>query len=341
MQAVNSFNAFDETGQGQFSVSSNGTLVYLAGGIYQGPKATPVWVDRTGVAVPLGVPPGSFLRPRISPTDGERIAFTQRLAQTFNQSDVWVYDVRRQNSVPLTRDGDGRGTVWSPDGKSVVFNSKRSLFRISADGSGMPERLTTSDFPQTPAAWSAANNMLAFLEEHDTGYQIWVRPMVGDSKPKLFLKSQFPLAHPDFSPDGRWITYVSRESGGMEVWVQPYPGPGERIRITTGDGTPETGSGSPAWARSGRELFYIRGAEPHTQLWVVDIDTTKGFSFSKPRRLFEGNYYVIGPTRGYDVSPDGQRFLMPQAPDPEAPFTQMHIVLNWTEELKRRAPTRS
>jgi hypothetical protein len=64
------------------------------------------------------------------------------------------------------------------------------------------------------------------------------------------------------------------------------------------------------------QVYRAESGEPHTQLWVVEIDTAKGFSFSKHRLLFEGNYYVIGSTHGYDVSPDGQHFVMPRAPDP-------------------------
>jgi Tol biopolymer transport system component len=163
--------------------------------------------------------------------------------------------------------------------------------------------------------------------------------MDGDRKPRPFLQTPFSLSYPEFSPDGRWLAYVSAESGAPEVYVQPYPGPGEKIRISTERGH------SPVWAKSGRELFYQRPKNPVStnqidQILVVDIDTARGFRPGTPRLLFEGPYTNTFPLRGYDITPDGQRFIMPTTGNPEPPFTQTHVILNWTEELKRLVPTK-
>jgi Tol biopolymer transport system component len=195
------------------------------------------------------------------------------------------------------------------------------------------ERLTTSEYRQAPASWSAVGNVVAFLEEHDALLQIWVLPMDGERKPKLFLQTPYFLSHPEFSPDGRWIAYASRESGANEVYVHQYPGPGPKIRISTDRGF------EPVWAKSGRELFYRRFTNRTLQTFVVDIDTRVGFRSSNPRLLFEGTYGTANPLRGYDIAPDGQRFVMTTLGTPEPPFTQMQLVLNWTEELKRLVPT--
>jgi serine/threonine-protein kinase len=174
------------------------------------------------------------------------------------------------------------------------------------------------------------------MENHNSVNQIWILPMEGDRKPKLFLQTPFSLSYAELSPDGRWISYVSSESGSQEVYVQPYPGPGEKIRVSP------DGGNSPAWAKNGRELFYQRGNNA-LQTMAVDVETAKTFQSGPPHLLFEGSYATNGPMRGYDVAPDGEHFVLMgrSAKDvPEPPVKQMHIVLNWTEELKRRVPVK-
>src|SRR5439155_12260300 len=144
----------------------------------------------------------------------------------------------------------------------------------------------------------------------------------GERKPQPFLRTPFVEAAPTFSPDGRRLAYVSNESGRFEIYVQPFAGPGGRWPIST------EGGSEPVWARNGREIFYRNGGK----MMVVDITTQPGFSAGAPRLLFEGPYVRGAWTPYYDVAPDGQRFLMA-----ECPPAQINVVLNWFEELKRRA----
>jgi hypothetical protein len=76
-------------------------------------------------------------------------------------------------------------------------------------------------------------------------------------------------------------------------------------------------------------------------MWVVDVRTDDGFATSKPRLLFEKSGYIhAAPIRGYDLSPDGLRFLMVKLEQRKpTPVTEMILVQNWFEELKRLVPT--
>jgi hypothetical protein len=142
-----------------------------------------------------------------------------------------------------------------------------------------------------------------------------------------FLKTRFNEGAPEFSPHGRWLTYVSDESGGPEIYVQPYPGPGGKWQISTDGGT------EPMWSPNGRELFYRSG----TRMMAVDVTTQAGFSAGKPRMLFERLYFSTPFPQTfprYDVSSDGQRFLMMKQADPVP--TQINVVQNWISELKGR-----
>ena len=158
--------------------------------------------------------------------------------------------------------------------------------------------------------------------------------MLADRKAERVLQAQartFGDA-PQISPDGRWLVYASEESGRREIYVQPFPGPGGKWQISTEGGT------EPVWNRNGRELFYRSG----DKMMAVDISTQPSFAAGKPRKLFEGHYLPnpISLARpNYDVSADGQRFLMVKPIEQEqAAPTQINVVLNWTEELKRLVP---
>jgi eukaryotic-like serine/threonine-protein kinase len=178
---------------------------------------------------------------------------------------------------------------------------------------------------------SPDGQLLAYCEGNPTtAWDIWVLRM-SDRKAQPFLRTPANEVAARFSPDGRWLAYVSDESGPWEVYVQPYPGPGGKWQISTEGGT------EPTWNPNGRELFYPNG----DKMMAVDISTQAGFSAGKPLVLFEGPYQPGGaPVANYAVSPDGQRFLMVKPVDQEQPApTQINVVLNWFEELKRRVPT--
>jgi len=117
--------------------------------------------------------------------------------------------------------------------------------------------------------------------------------------------------------------------------VQPYPGPGGKWQISTDGGI------QPLWNRNGRELFY-RSGENEGKVMAVEVNTQGGFSAGKPKMLFDGQYAAMtgtGSWTTYDVSPDGERFLMMKESEEAASPTQINVVLNWTEELKQKSPT--
>ena len=319
-------------GQGSLRCHTSGTLVYLEGGVQALPPSTMMWVDRTGVAQPIAaIGPGSYLGPRLSP-DGQKIAVASRRERS-RTTDVWVYDVERGAPTRVTFDG-GAFPIWSPDSKRLAIGG---LKLINADGSGSPDRIAAGDKFQFPASWASEANALAYLQETPAGANgIWVVPMHGERKPHLFLESKFQLWHPDLSPDGRWMAYVSNESGTYEVYVQPYPGPGEKVRISTAGGV------DPIWSAKGRELLYRAFTKDGQQVFFsAAVSALAPFRTAPPKRMFEAKaleYDSTAPERGWDVSPDGKRFLLTKVGAlTDKPVTAMHVVLNWTEELERLA----
>ena len=316
-----------------FSLSRNGTLVYVQSGA-QWIGRTVVWVDRNGNAQPMAdLQHRYFMGPKLSP-DGDRIA----MWIAGGNPQVWVYEMERGVLTPLTSEGQNFWPAWSPDGSRLSFPSIRSggalnLFRKSADGSGSAERLTRSEYGQQPFSWSPDGKSLVFHQSLDpeTGWDVWVLSMEGDLEPEPFLKTSSNEFQPALSPDGRWLAYVSNESGSDEIYVTSFPEPGGKWRISS------EGGREPAWNPSGGELFY----RDDERMMAVEIMTQPEFRPGKPQVLFEGPYDMAPPYgRNYDVTSDGERFLTTMPSEPDGAPTQIHVVLNWHQELLEKVPVK-
>ena len=320
-------------GGAQYSISATGTLVYIPGGAVA-TQGKMVWVSRNGAEQPLTAPARVYDQPRLSP-DGRRIAVD---ITDSGGTQVGLYDLARDTLARFTFEGNGNGLpTWTPDGRRIAFQSNKEagvhIFWQLADGSGGLERLTNGAY-DVPFSWSPDGKLLAFVDFNTrsgggSGDEISVLS-AGERQAQAFLHVPGFLDAPQFSPDGHWLAYVSTESGHSEIYVQPYPGPGGKWLIST------EGGNEPQWNHNGKELFYRNGGK----MMAVDISTQPGFTPGKPHQLFEGRYLMSSAGRAnYDVSPDGKRFLMlkPVEQEQAAP-TQINVVLNWTEELKRLVP---
>ena len=330
------------SGAVNFAFSPDGTLAYVPGAqVKPAANLALVWIDRDGQQETIPAALGASPSPRVSP-DGDRIALDVRDA---TGSDVFILDLARDALRRLTFDtASDSFPLWTPDGKGLVFSSSRdgaqNLYLKAADGTGEVERLTKSAGQQVAHSWSADSSTL-ILNERDAETGTWdvlTLPLEGERVAERLLDGEFDELAPQVSPDGRWIAYSSNESGRSEIYVRPLPNvESGRWQVSTDGGM------MPKWSPNGRELFYraltqARYAPSATagDMMVVSIENAPAFTHGRPEILFETEGLDSRPSSFYDISPDGERFLMVSRSEFRA--RPIHLVLNWFEELNHLVP---
>ncbi len=316
----------ERQGATQYILSTEGSLIYVSG--MDATLGTLTWVDRNGKTEPLGLPRATYGAFKISPNGG---AIAIPIVEEGN-SNISIYSMTRRLLTPLTFGKSDASPIWTPDGRWIVFSSKRGgstcWYRKPADGSGEEEPITDDDINRgAPLTFSPAGDLITTVQYTLQQPDIWLYPFERSLKAQVFLQTPFYEGFAAFSPDGRWIAYTSDESGRWEIYVRPYPGPGGKKRVSI-DGGEES-----RWSQNGEELFFRFGNK-----WMVSKTRLgEDFSADTPRVLFEGPYINI-PGYSYDVSPDGQRFLVVEGPEQELAVHQIQVITNWFEELKRLVP---
>jgi serine/threonine protein kinase len=323
-------------------VAGDGTLAYVSGGggaVGAGAQRTLVWVDRQGDETPIPVPPRAYLFPRLSP-DGTRIA----VFANDQKFDIWVWDLVRTTLTPVTFDpAIDTYPVWTPDGHRLIFASDRAgarnFFWQAADGTGAVERLTDSPNQKVAAAVSPDGARLIFTETAPkTGEDVMQVELEGTHRVTPLVQSSFTERNGIVSPDGRWLAYEANDSGSFEIHVRPFP------VVNDGHWQVSTGGGNrPLWARSGQELLFLSSTG---ELMRVGVEPSATWAATTPTKVLVPSHYYDGAGGyvglGYDVSPDGQRFLRIKesvGTDQTVAPPQVIVVQHWAEELKRLVPT--
>jgi Tol biopolymer transport system component len=325
---VDRVSYFASGGYASFSVSETGVLVYGAGE----DVARLTWFDRRGRAMGSVGEPADYQSIRSAP-DGNRSAVTIADRRT-GTTDLWTIDLARGTGVRLTADSRMEiNPIWSPDGTKIIFAADRGappflhVKDLSRAGEGLP--LTAPGAVQQPADWSPDGRHVLYTRvDPMSGLDLWLLPIAAGSPPSPWLISRFQDSDGRFSPDGRFIAYVSDESGRPEVYVQPFELAGEKQRVSTAGGE------LPVWRRDGKELFYL---SPTNTLMAVPVVLGSRIAIGEPTDLFDT---TPSRHRAYDVSPDGQRFLIATA-EANASSTPLTVVINWPSELAERASTSS
>jgi dipeptidyl aminopeptidase/acylaminoacyl peptidase len=312
------------------SVSDAGIVAYRTTSVVE--RRQFVWFDRAGREIgrvgdpDSSVVAGGFLS--LSP-NGRHVAMHRTVDQN---RDIWLLETTRGVLSRFTSDAalDGE-PQWSPNGQQVVFCSNRSgVFDLYVKSTAAPEGeqlLLATAQNKSATDWSLDGRFILFRSVDPTlSHDLWALPLDGDKKPFPVVRTGFVEPHGQFSPDRQWVAYQSNESGRAEVYIQPFPGPGAKTRIST------NGGAQMRWRRDGKELFYLA---LDGRLMAVPIRASQdgGLESGQPVPLFPARVGEVIPLQSgynlsYDISPDGQRFLMNTITEASG-APPIEVILNW------------
>jgi len=310
-----------------FSVSGGAVLVTQTG---KGAALSQLmWFDRSGKPTGTVGVPGSYNNVRLSP-DGRRIATDQTDTDGRN-IDIWVHESVRGTVTRLTFDPSlDEAPIWSPDGKQILFTSNRKqlgfhFYLKNADGSGFEEE--AADFGPGLLAnawdWSRDGKNALFRKGIELWYFSWSERVA-----KPLLQAKWTVRNAQFSPEGRWVAYASNETGSMEIYVSAFPTANGKWQVSSAGGQ------EPRWRQDGKELFYLSA---EGKMMAVKVKTGASFEADSPVALFQTHRRQPVSAQdffSYDVSGDGQRFLIATRVD-EANAAPLSVLLNWASEMEK------
>jgi hypothetical protein len=317
-----------------FALSRTGRLLYAK------TNATfeMVWVERDGAWTPVDPEnPMQGLRYVVLSPDDTRLAVSTRTRVAGDDGQIWIKELPDGPLAQLTFDGVVNfRPAWSPDSLSITFISdrgeNRDVWKKRSDGATGAEVLLDDLTVVDEAFYSSSGEWLIYRRGKEDGDRdiFAIRPSL-DTAPTALVASNFDEVAPALSADSRWLAYVSFRGGQANVYVRPFP------EVDTETLVSVNGGSEPVWSRNRPELYYRNGAG---EMVVVPVLPGPEFKTGTQQVLFSAKEYRRDSYHAaYDVTANGQRFVMIRISESGSIDQQLIIVENWFEELQRLAPT--
>jgi Tol biopolymer transport system component len=323
---------FSPANNALFSASNTGLLAYYPSQS-GGSGANLVWYDRSGKK--SDTLSQMFLTASSISPDGSFVALSAYSPNEWIPK-LWKFDLQRGTKTPLTQ-GYGTSPIWSPDGQYLYFGGVQAsaregqIHKVSVGGGGSEETVLALDgLSVNPLSLCHDGKTLLFLRSPVNETQrnsMWAMPLAGDAKPFQVVPEEQRPSRTTFSPDCNWVAYESRVTGNREIAIVHFPDGAHRYQVST------SGGFNPIWRRDGKELFFYSPADSSISSVSVQEKGTE-LSLGQPRPLFQ--IHPFAPRLGvFDVSPDGQRFLV-FGDTSSFNGTPLSIVINWDASLPTR-----
>jgi Tol biopolymer transport system component len=290
-----------------------------------------VWVDRRGRELGTLGEVGGYEDVRISP-DGGRVAVTLRDPAHGQNQNVWVLDAARGTASRITAERtDEFDPAWFPDGQRLAYVSDHvgfyDLYERPSNGGAEKVLTRTPQDKILPTVSPDGRHLLYSVNASGDFRRMWKSVSEGGEPLALSGETRFSEECASLSPDARFTAFESTETGQREIYLQPLAG-GSKRQVSIGGGR------MPVWSPNGSELFYV--ARDGLLMSAALHPAGDRPEAAEPQPLFPLQLGVTGevlfPRHPYDVSPDGQRFLViRQAPDAEPDGGV--VVTNWTSLL--------
>ena len=328
---------FPATYWGEFAVAEDGSVVYNS--TVGASLSVLTWYNRPGKELGHVGEAGVLANPTLSP-DNKRVSVDIADVKA-NNVDVWLTDLRRGTNSRFTFEpAEDASGVWSRDGNWIAYRTQpgrsqinvrqtqglqpaKSIFTVGTNEGGTRE---TDDI--LPNSWSIDDKEILCTLQPSTGGSDLVLVSAENGKVLPFLVSAASETDGQISPDGRWVAYASNESGDWEIYVTTFPKAAGKWQVSRGGGT------EPRWRGDGKEIFYI-GAK--STLTAVPVNGDGAFSTGKPTPLFQSQLRAQVSSTDvftYDVTKDGQRFLVNRYSKPQQ-VVPLHVVLNATTDSRK------
>jgi serine/threonine-protein kinase len=331
------FRPLGLTAARHYDLADDGTLIYFTSDATAPNlgESTLTWVDHGGNEEPIGMEPCGCLDFTLSP-DGKRVALTVVRAGDTVNANIWIWSFESSTLSRLTFESQIQVfPTWSPDGSRIVYRTLEGLFSRPSDGTGAVEQLLETASNAAVYDMSPEDELI-FAQQAGSGttLDVLVLDLSAEGPPRTLLATAFDEQRPALSSDGRWIAYESDETGQKEVYVRPYPD------VDTGKWQVSTNGGAqPLWSADNSKLYFLSA----DQMMEAEVETDPTFRRRAPQALFglDGFQIAASTLRSYDISADGERFLMMKGVGPATtPGTfKVIVVQNWREELERLVPT--
>lgn len=300
----------------EIQISDTGTLIYLPATSLKNNSL--VWVDKTGKDSPALKKSDAYFAPQLS-KDGKKVAVAV-------DGDIWIYDLESERGVRLTTEGKSGYPLWTSDGEAIIYMTETennwTIYRKNASGAGTAEKIFSADFRISPYSIHPTEPIVLLAASPSENLINIIALSLNDGTTKTVVESEFAADMPKFSPDGKWFAYYTTESGKNQIFIQPWKEntADQRFLVSKQAGL------SPVWSKDGRKIYY----RTISNFYEAEIQTVPEVKAGEVKLLFEGNYRTV-----FDVSPDGNRFLMVKSDKGIFP-KRLNVVTNWLSEFEQK-----